>query len=84
MGATGFNRARREQAKKVEKGGKYKDGKRTETTDETNAFRASGKTAEELFAEARIIQLKFKTGGWILGGFLGFIFWISVVSITTI
>lgn len=33
MGATGFNRARREQAKKVEKGGKYKDGKRTETTD---------------------------------------------------
>ncbi|HDY86713.1 MAG TPA: 4Fe-4S binding protein, partial [bacterium] len=42
-------------------------GRRPETTDETNAFRASGKTAEELFAEAQIIQLKFKTGGWILG-----------------
>ena len=57
-------------------------GKRTETTDETNAFRASGKLAEELFAEAQVIQYKFKTGGWILGGFLGFIFCVKLISLT--
>ncbi len=57
-------------------------GRKTEITDETNAFRASGKLTEELFAEARIIQSKFKTGGWILGGFLGFIFCVKLISLT--
>lgn len=57
-------------------------GMRTETTDETKTFRASGKSVEELFAEARVIQGKFKTGGWILGGFLGLIFCIKLISLT--
>ena len=57
-------------------------GRRTETTDETNAFRASGKTEEELFAEARIIQRKFRNGGWLLGGFLGFMFCMKLISLT--
>ncbi len=57
-------------------------GKRTETTDETKAFRASGKLTEELFAEARVIQHKFKIGGWILGGFLGFIFCLKLINLT--
>ena len=70
--------------------------RRTETTDETNAldettnaldettnaFRASGKTEEELFAEARIIQRKFRNGGWLLGGFLGFMFCMKLISLT--
>jgi len=57
-------------------------GKRTETTDETDAFRASGKLTEELFTEVKIIQGKFKIGGWILGGFLGFIFCLKSINLT--
>jgi NosR/NirI family nitrous oxide reductase transcriptional regulator len=48
-------------------------GKRTEMTDATKAFRASGKPAEELFAEAKSVQIRFRTGGWILGGFIGLV-----------
>ena len=57
-------------------------GRRTETTDETKAFRSSGKLTEELFAEAQVIQHKFKIGGWILGGFLGFIFCLKLINLT--
>ncbi|MFC1477147.1 4Fe-4S binding protein [candidate division KSB1 bacterium] len=57
-------------------------GGRTEITDETEAFRTSGKTTEELFAEAQAVRRKFKTGGWILGGFLGFIFCLKLVNMT--
>jgi NosR/NirI family nitrous oxide reductase transcriptional regulator len=48
-------------------------GKRTEMTDATKAFHASGKPAEELFAEAKSVQIRFRTGGWILGGFIGLV-----------
>ena len=57
-------------------------GKRTELTDATKAFRAGEKTTEELYAEARIIQSQFKTGGWILGGFLGFIIWLKLINLS--
>jgi len=57
-------------------------GKQTEPTDETNAFRASGKPTEELFREAQVIQGKFKTGGWILGGLLGFIICMKLIGLT--
>ncbi|MFC1725572.1 4Fe-4S binding protein [candidate division KSB1 bacterium] len=57
-------------------------GGRTELTDETKAFRSSGKPAEELFAEAKVIQDKFKIGGWILGGFLGFVFCMKLINLT--
>ena len=57
-------------------------GQRTESTLETRTFRASGKTTEELLTEARIIQGRFKTGGWILGGFLGLIFGIKLVNLS--
>jgi NosR/NirI family nitrous oxide reductase transcriptional regulator len=54
---------------------------RTETTVETRTFRASGKPSEELFREAQDIQRKFKTGGWLLGGFLGLIFCIKLINL---
>ena len=57
-------------------------GMRTETTDETKAFRDTGKSVEELFTEAQVIRGKFKTGGWLLGGFLGLIFCIKLISLT--
>jgi polyferredoxin len=56
-------------------------GKRTEMTDPTKAFRAAGKPAEELFEEARIIQDKFKAGGWIVGAFIGLIIWLKLITL---
>jgi ferredoxin len=55
-------------------------GRRTEMTDKTKAFRASGKPTEELFAEAGAIRHKFKVGGWILGGFVGLVFCLKLIS----
>ena len=57
-------------------------GKRMETTEITRTFRATGKPAETLFSEARAIQTKFRTGGWILGGFLGFIFCMKLITLS--
>ena len=51
-----------------------------ELTEEIKAFRASGKTKEVLFEEARTIQDQFRMGGWLLGGFAGFIFCIKLIN----
>ncbi len=56
-------------------------GQRTEMTDETKAFRTSGKPTEELFSEAKAIQKQFKTGGWILGGFIGFVICLKFIGL---
>lgn len=56
-------------------------GKRMEMTDATKAFRTTGKTSEELFDEARSIQKKFHTGGWVLGGFIGLIIGLKLISL---
>ncbi len=55
-------------------------GRRTEMTDSTRAFRASGTPTEELFTEARAIQDQFKVGGWILGGFIGLVLCLKLIS----
>jgi len=57
-------------------------GQRQETTEITRTFRASGKPTEVLFAEANAIQAKFKTGAWILGGFLGLIICIKIINLS--
>ncbi|MFC1557953.1 4Fe-4S binding protein [candidate division KSB1 bacterium] len=57
-------------------------GKRAEITDEIKAFHLSGKPVEDLFAEAQVIQHKFKIGGWIMGGFLGFIICLKLINLT--
>ena len=46
---------------------------REETTEATDAFRASGRTTENLMMEAEAIQNQFVKGGWILGMFIGLI-----------
>lgn len=56
-------------------------GQRTELTDETKAFRASGKPTEGLFAEANAIQHEFKVGGWILGGFIGLVLCLKLINL---
>ncbi|MFH1943849.1 MAG: 4Fe-4S binding protein [bacterium] len=57
-------------------------GRRSETIEETRTFRASERPTEELVAEARTIQNNFKTGGWILGGFLGLILGFKIIQLT--
>jgi ferredoxin len=55
-------------------------GKRLETTERTRAFRASGKPAGELFSEAAAVRKKFKTGAWLLGGFLGLVICLKLIG----
>lgn len=43
------------------------------TTDASLAFRATGKPIEELYDEASAIRKQFECGGWLFGGFIGFI-----------
>jgi NosR/NirI family nitrous oxide reductase transcriptional regulator len=57
-------------------------GQRTVSTLETRTFRSLGKPTEVLLTEAREIQDRFKSGGWILGGFLGLIFGIKLVNLS--
>jgi NosR/NirI family nitrous oxide reductase transcriptional regulator len=56
-------------------------GQRTEMTDETKAFRASGKPTEELFNEASAIRHQFKVGGWIFGGFIGLVLCLKLITL---
>ncbi|MGE5424318.1 MAG: 4Fe-4S binding protein [Syntrophothermus sp.] len=49
-------------------------------TQAIKAFKSSGKSTEEVVAEAGLIIEKFRTGGWILGGFIGLVTGILVVS----
>ena len=55
------------------------NGLTTETTDASDAFRASGRTTEDLFTEAVQIRRQFRAGGWWLGGFLGLVFGLQLV-----
>jgi ferredoxin len=55
-------------------------GRRTEMTDATKAFRATGRPTQELLDEAQDIQKKFKVGGWFLGGFIGLILCLKLMS----
>ena len=57
-------------------------GLRTETTEKTRTFRASGKPDSALFLEAETLQKQFTTGGWILGAFLGLIFGVKLIQLT--
>lgn len=45
-------------------------------------FLSSGKSLESLVGEARIVREKFRKGSWYLGGFIGFVFGITLVNHT--
>ena len=47
---------------------------------DTQTFLSSGKLLETQIREAKVIQQKFYIGGWILGGFLGLIIGIKLLS----
>lgn len=43
-------------------------------------FLQSGKSFEQLVEESSVIRAKFKTGGWILGGFIGLVLGITLMN----
>lgn len=49
-------------------------GKFTEPTDASRAFRQTGRSTDELTADALNIRARFLFGGWLLGGFVGLVF----------
>lgn len=53
-----------------------------QATDAVKAFRTSGKPSQELFFEAGVVQERFRTGGWIAGGFLGLIFACKLIGLS--
>lgn len=44
------------------------------------AFLSSGKTLDTLVEEARVVQQKFRKGGWFMGGFLGLVIGITLLN----
>jgi NosR/NirI family nitrous oxide reductase transcriptional regulator len=55
-----------------------------QTTLESEGFRATGIPTETLFSEAAVIQDRFRTGGWILGAFIGLIFIWQVIGLSIV
>jgi NosR/NirI family transcriptional regulator, nitrous oxide reductase regulator len=51
-------------------------------TEDIKAFKTSGKTNEQLYTEAKSILGDFYMGGWILGGFIGLVFGLTLASVS--
>jgi len=49
---------------------------------DVTAFRSSGTTIESLQADVDTIIRQFKRGGWIMGGFLGLVFGLTLASLS--
>jgi len=49
---------------------------------EVTAFKSSGKSIEEFYKETASIIDKFYIGGWILGGFIGLVFGLTLTSLS--
>ncbi len=54
----------------------------TDTTDESDAFRATGRKTEDLFAEAAAIRGQFALGGWLVGGLVGLVAGLKLAGTT--
>ena len=57
-------------------------GKTNETTEESRTFRSTGTPSTELFNAALSVREQFETGGRLLGGFLGLMFGLKLVSLS--
>jgi len=49
---------------------------------EVTAFKSAGQSPEQLYAEVDVILDNFYVGGWILGGFLGLVFGLTLTSLS--
>jgi len=54
-------------------------GQAKDTTDASAAFRGTGRSVEELYAETASIQFAVGRGSWILGGFLGLVIGLKLI-----
>lgn len=54
-------------------------GQAKDTTDASAAFRGTGRSVEELYAETVSIQSAMDRGSWILGGFLGLVVGLKLI-----
>jgi len=52
------------------------------TSEEIKAFTMAEKSEEELFSEAAAIVKDFYIGGWLLGGFIGLVFGLSLLGLS--
>ncbi|MHC4112088.1 MAG: 4Fe-4S binding protein [Planctomycetota bacterium] len=57
-------------------------GQEEGTTDASAAFRAMGKDAKDLYAEALDIQSRFGLGGWLSGGFVGLVIALKLIGLS--
>jgi ferredoxin len=57
-------------------------GKVEGTTNASTAFRAMGKTTEQLYEEASNIRAGFGVGGWLFGGFVGLVIGFKLISVS--
>jgi ferredoxin len=56
-------------------------GLRSESSDETDAFRATGVPIETLLSDARSIQDRFRVGGGVMGAFFALIFSVKLINL---
>jgi len=56
-------------------------GKVDRTTDASTAFRATGKTIEQLYSEASNIRAEFALGGWAVGAFFGLVVGLKLIRL---
>jgi len=49
---------------------------------EITAFKSSGQTNEQLYAEAAKITDEFNTGSWFFGGFIGLVFGLTLIGLS--
>ncbi len=49
---------------------------------EIDAFKSSGKSKDDLYSEAANIVNEFYIGGWILGGFIGLVFGLTLAGLS--
>jgi ferredoxin len=49
---------------------------------EVTAFKSAGRSTEDLYKEAAAIVNQFYIGGWILGGFIGLVFGLTLASLS--
>lgn len=50
---------------------------------ETDTFRAAGTPEEKLMGDAVKIRAQMNTGGWLLGGFIGLVFGLKLIGLST-
>ena len=57
-------------------------GEVEDTTDASEAFRATGKETGELYEEASNIRAQFGLGGWFFGGFVGLVIGLKLIGLS--